>query len=47
MRETDYPLGFGVDAYRGFRAMVERDYDLQERIGDYGIWSIRRKDKEN
>ena len=46
MRENEYPVGYGADAYRGFRAIVERDYALQERIGDYGIWNIRRRDPE-
>jgi hypothetical protein len=34
------------DAYRALRAIVEREYVLQERIGEYGIWSIRARSPE-
>jgi hypothetical protein len=30
-----------ADAYEAFRAVVDRNYALQERIGEYGIWRIR------
>ena len=39
MPENKYP--HTLDAYRALRAIVERDYVLQERIGEYGIWSSR------
>jgi hypothetical protein len=41
MPQRNFPAAGGADAYRGFRAIVDHNYDLQEQIGGYGIWIIR------